>query len=348
MKFDIDLKLVTRYFEGKCTQEERKRLDRWIADHPTRNDEIESLRQIWSAPKKKPANVHLDAAWDEIAARTGIRAEAMRTTISAPPDPLPQSFFVKRLSFGYAARFVAVIALLIGVSYVTYRSVGTQNVQPLAMKEIATGKGQLVKLRFADGTNVTLNGSSVIRSPEKFSGATREVSLQGEAYFDVAHNEDVPFIVRSGDAVVRVVGTGFNVRAWPDDDKVEVVVAYGTVAVRSKRSPEASDVLVAKGQGSIIPKGEAATEAKEINLEEYLAWIEGRLEFQRTPLHSVLKQLERRYDVQFEVGDTLLLRKTLTASVKDESLTEVLNFMRLSLGITYEKRNTIVILETQR
>ncbi len=339
MEKKIDHLRILRYFKNTCTKEEREHLEAWISADPKHKSEIESLRLLWNGIKKESPRVDIDTAWRKVAMRAGITTQTvpMKTSNYAPVQ--------YNAFFKYAVRAAAVVVVLLGVFYAAYWYGGSTNTPHLAMKEVTTEKGQRVTVKFADGTSVTLNSMSTIKFPEKFSGALREVSLQGEAYFEVTHNQKAPFIVRTDNAVVKVLGTGFNVQAWPDDNNVEVVVVHGKVSVQSGSLSSHNEVILTKGQQSIVGKGTSPTQARDVNLDEFLSWTEGRLEFHQTALQSVLKQLGRRYDVQFDVKDSLLLQKTLTATIKDESLKEVLNLMALSLNLHYEKRDGVVVLK---
>lgn len=344
MMNQIDPQLILRYFEGTCSDVERQRIKKWLAANPKREDEIESLRQIWTTPAKQKVDVNIHSAWSAVAAKAGIAQATVEGKEPIKRNIFPLSILSGRSSFSNVVRAVAVILLLVGVSYVVnwYLS-SAKEPQQFTTREIAAEKGQRVRLLFGDGTKVVLNSASVLRFPEKFSGSSREVFLQGEAYFDVAYVEGAVFFVRTNDAVVQALGTGFNVRAWPDENKVEVVVARGKVAVRSEWAPNSAEVVLRQGQGSTVPHGQSPMEAREVDLDKMLAWTEGRLVFQRTPLRDALRELGRRYDIRFDVKDSILLKRTLTASVKNESLTEVLSLVALSLNIRYEKKGSVVI-----
>lgn len=341
---DIDFQLIARYFAGTCTESEKEDFERWMAADPLHREQIETLRQIWNAPKRKRLDVDMQAAWKTLLsqATTPNGPARERTKPRLLPFTLPA--YSSHLKFAF--RIAAAIILLVGLPYLFFQYSGISfdfgKKQTFATREIVADKGQRVRVLFGDGTKVILNSTSVLRFPERFAGSTREVSLQGEAYFEVARNEDAPFIVRTGDAVVRVLGTGFNVRAWPDDKSVEVVVAHGKVSVRSEWIPTSNEVILTKGLFTNVPQGEQPKEPEKIDVKSYLAWTEGRLEFRRTPLADALRQLERKYDARFEVTDSSLLSKPLTATVKKESLKEVAQLLALALNARYEMKDGIV------
>jgi len=338
MKSEIDLSLAIRYFQGICTQEERRRIETWVSDNPDHNAELEAFRRLWNDTGDEKFNVDINAAWDRVSERTGIN-----TSISTMPSS-DQRTADRKSSFSSFFRTVAAAVVLLGVISATYWYWNSSDSKHLILKEVSTKRGERVKLQFADGTTVQLNTFSTIRFPEEFSSDVREVWLRGEAFFDVARNEQLPFIVRTEHAVVKVLGTGFNVEAWPDENHVDVVVSQGKVSVRSATLSTNREVILTDGEQSIIAEGKSPTEALHVQIDEYLSWIDGKLQFRRTPLPDVLKQLERRYDVHFTVKDSTLMLRTLTASVKDESLPEVLTLIALSLNARYEKEGTVVTL----
>lgn len=334
---------VLRCIEGRARGNDMRRLSAWISAEPSREDEIRRLRQIWDGVQRVSLQVDVDAGLRNVARKAGIRLERESTATADVPAGGPGPIIPSRTVLWYASRIAAVIVLLLGIAFAATWVRGLSRHEHLATKEVSTGKGQRVSVTFVDGSKVTLNSMSTLRFPEEFSSSARSVELVGEAYFDVARNEKAPFSVKAGEAVVKVLGTGFDIQAWPDDDKVEVVVDHGKVSVRSSSPSADNEVVLNKGEQSLVGKGSSPTAAREVDLEACLSWTKGAMEFRSTELREVLKRLSRNFDVRFSVADSAILNRTITGKITDESLNNVLDFIALTLDLQFDRQDGVVV-----
>lgn len=164
--------------------------------------------------------------------------------------------------------------------------------QQLTYNTITTPKGGQYQLELADGSRVWLNAASSLRFPTFFAGGERKVELQGEGYFEIAHNDAMPFIVEKEETKVRVLGTRFNINAYDDEEDIKVTLLQGSVSV----SMGNSDLLLKPGQQAQI-----ATTIKlvdDVNIEKVMAWKNGWFEFDETDLPTIMRQIGRWYDVE--------------------------------------------------
>jgi len=208
------------------------------------------------------------------------------------------------------------------------------------MQELIVERGQRSQFKLSDGTQVWLNSDSRLKVPAQFSGDLRKVELQGEAFFDVTSNPDTPFVIHAGESVTTVLGTEFNVQAYPEEEE-QVVVKEGRVAFGSHQIREETMEL-GKNQMGILSENNELTMNKVSDLDRYISWIRGQLIFRDTPLHEVIKKLERSYDVECTIEDPALQHRTVTATFKEESITEVLDIIALSVGMSYKKEKRSV------
>ena len=162
---------------------------------------------------------------------------------------------------------------------------------------IRTPAGGQFQVTLSDGTRVWLNASSSLKYPESFSDSLRKVVLTGEGYFEVAKNESHPFIVTVGNDEVRVLGTHFNVNAYPDNSETVVTLAEGSVKLNG------SELLRPGQQGSIDNTGKIVTGPAD--LETALAWKDGQFIFKMTPLQDLMKQVSHWYDAKIVYRDTI-------------------------------------------
>jgi ferric-dicitrate binding protein FerR (iron transport regulator) len=159
------------------------------------------------------------------------------------------------------------------------------------------------------------------------------VSLEGEAYFEVAHDQVRPFTVRAGDLVAQDLGTEFTVRAYPEDAGAQVVVRQGRVAIRAaERANSARERVVAPGQlGRLGGGGEPMVEPADT--AALFAWTEGRLVFTNTPLRGAVRQIERWRDVEIRLSSPDIGERQFTTSFGNESTSAILEVIGTGLGL---------------
>jgi len=206
---------------------------------------------------------------------------------------------------------------------------------------IPYGKKSIIEL--SDGTKVWLNAGSQIAFPTVFSGAFRKVELKGEAFFEVAKNAERPFLVETCDQVVHVVGTKFNVSAYPEDKFVQTVLQEGKVSleIRDKKLFK-KDHFIEMDPDQMI---ELDKESKEIfrsvvDASKYIMWRDDILEFNKIDLGKALKQIERFYDIQITLADPKIALYKLSGKLDlKENPEDVLNVIKLTVPIAWRKTN---------
>ena len=174
------------------------------------------------------------------------------------------------------------------------------------MMEVFVPFGKKSQLTLEDGTNVWLNAGSRMAFPEKFTGKKREIFLEGEGYFEVAHNREIPFFVNTGEIAVRVLGTRFDVSAYESDGAIEAVLIEGKVAI-SKRSALAffkdESILLPNQRASYDRINHSIVVKDEPDVDNAVAWTEGVFKFHKQSINEVLNKLER-YIVKQAAGVT--------------------------------------------
>jgi ferric-dicitrate binding protein FerR (iron transport regulator) len=201
------------------------------------------------------------------------------------------------------------------------------------MRTAMTPAAQRARFRLPDGTQVVLSVASTLRYPAAFRGEARSVSLEGEAYFEVAHDRGRPFTVRAADLVAQDLGTEFNVRAYPEDSGARVVVRQGRVAIRAAaRAKSAPERVVAPGQlGRLSGGGELIVEMADT--AAWFAWTEGRLVFTNTPLRDAVRQIERWRDVEIRLSSPDIEARQFTTSFGNESTSAILEVIGTGLDL---------------
>lgn len=194
-----------------------------------------------------------------------------------------------------------------------------------------------------DGTNISLNSNSKITVSADYLQGSREITLNGEAYFDVAHNPDKPFIIHANQSSVEVLGTAFNVRSHPAQNNVQVAVVDGRVVfqntVSSGIGTEELSVTLSKGQYGYMDLTQRTILVDGLAVENYLAWKEGRFAFEGLTLSQVCTQLNRIYEIECSFENSSISELKLTSNFTNESPEKTLDVIALSLGVEYETEN---------
>lgn len=177
---------------------------------------------------------------------------------------------------------------------------GTEGVAP-QYATLKTPKGGQYQLTLSDGTKVWLNAASSIEYPSAFLGEERRVKVIGEAYFEVAHNAQMPFRVETQGQLIEVLGTHFNVQAYPEEAVVRTTLLEGRVKVRSQQRSEA--VILEPNQQSIFYKERDRMKVEKVDTRVAVGWKSGLMYFDNTDLKAVLRQLGRWYDVEVDLNE---------------------------------------------
>lgn len=215
-----------------------------------------------------------------------------------------------------------------------YTSVATGNKDTTLYNRLAVGRGYEYMLILQDGTKVWLNSESTLEYPVQFLADTRRVKLCGEAYFEVTHDTVHPFIVEVNNQYnVKVLGTRFNIKAYPGDEHSETTLVDGKVAV--------NDLLLKPSEQAVLYKENI--EVRQVNVSYYLAWHEGWFYFNDERLGKALQQLERWYDVKFVFDSEEISNLRVTGKLKRfENLNVILDMLSTTSGYRFEIREQTV------
>jgi ferric-dicitrate binding protein FerR (iron transport regulator) len=230
-------------------------------------------------------------------------------------------------------KIAASFLLLISIGLGTYYS-KLFTAQPLAATTIQVSGDQQETVLLPDGTHVRLNGDTKLSYSSDFAvSKIRQVTLSGEAFFEVAKNPEKPFVIDAGQSEVKVLGTVFNVKTRQGNNAV-VAVQEGKVSFRGKEQTEGI-ILVANEVGVLAKDGNVLR--IDQSSQNYFSWINHFLEFNNMPISQVVEQLDAIFDVDIELASPDLKNKYFTAYMKGKSVDEVMNQLALSLELKLEK-----------
>lgn len=246
-----------------------------------------------------------------------------------------------RIAIGAAAAVVLAVSVAPSIRDSLSRADRGAARAPIA-REARTEVGQRATLTLADGSTVLLAPATRVRYFDE-PGASREVSVEGEAYFTVVRDTTRPFVVRAQSAVVQVLGTSFEVIAHEASRGVRVVVAHGTVRVNgSERAPAAGAVLTTRNAVTVDSTGTIGA-VVNVNVDDELAWTRGEFSLRDAPLGDVLRDFERWYGIHAVLQDSAMASLPVTATrPSDASPGEMLDLMTSTLGLRYERRGSRV------
>ncbi len=371
----IDPALLDHYFAGDCTPEQLAEMRRWLAARPgnaalvaaLRNelgirdddgDEVPAAHAIWTRIAERVASM-AEAVGPSGSLRM-VRGECDRAAPDLPTPGPPRTLTAPRLAIRQrgrngVARHIAAAALAImaagGVARLLERHAPGATPQPAVMaptREYATTRGQRAEVRLVDGTRVVLAPASRIVLPASYDSLAREITLEGEAYFDVAHDESRPFTVRAAHALIHDLGTRFGVRAYAGERAVSVVVTQGLVRVGQDSGRADSEPLLRSGDLARLRPGGETVVSHGVDTTRFTSWVRGTLVFDRTPVPDALAEIGRWYDVEMLIADSTLARGTLTATLSDGPLSQAIDLVALSLGARAEERGRTITLHARR
>ena len=244
--------------------------------------------------------------------------------------------FNRKKTMRYYWQTAAAIILLLGMGFMVQKLV-SPTPQMLAVE----AGNQIKEVVLPDGSSVTLNKQAELTYPEKFNRRHRKLELTGEAYFEVAHNPDQPFIVNVDQkAFVRVLGTSFNISHNKNDESISVQVVEGKVAFSSIQKG-AEQIILVKDEQATLRQG-YISKREAINMNS-LSWKTGKLIFDHTSIGEVCQQLQEYYGVEILLNKSVPGELTFTSTLDNQDLEGVLDEISLVLGLKYSYENGKVV-----
>lgn len=341
--------LTVKFLQGNITPAEDELLNSWLNENTKNQSEFNSYKEVWEFSSRLGLMNKIDVA------------KARKKVKKAIPE-----FRKSQSILFYWQRVAAIIILPLAIAALIFLQLFKQRItDSITQQEVTASYGVRTQLNLPDGTNVWLNSGSKITFPSKFIENKREVFLEGEAFFNVAGDAIRPFYVSLGEVSVKAAGTSFNIAAYKEDNTFEATLISGK-AMMVKISEEKADVVlyhIEPKQHAVYNKSErritvyndafppVSTKPDigsslqlppeleslkgEITDNKYTSWIEGKLIFRNDPMDEVVKRLERWYNVEIQLNDTILYDYRYTATFINETLEQVLSLLKLSAPIQY-------------
>ena len=251
----------------------------------------------------------------------------------------------KKIRFAILSAAAAAVALLVTVG-ITWQS--TPEVVPAELVCVQTGFNEKTQVVLPDESVVWLNANTTLTYSEDFIADNREVTLSGEAFFDVKPNPDTPMVVSTDKNVfIKVTGTKFNIRAYKNESSTKTTLYSGKRDVLGKNKEGAPYIMTSMKPNESYEVRENIKPLKVLKADtlKHSAWTRGELMFEYTPISDVIKELERWHGATFEIVNEKIYKHKFSARFKQESLVQILEVLKFCTGIEYEMSDDKVILK---
>jgi transmembrane sensor len=320
---NVNWEMLASYLSENINESGRMTVDNWIEESQENRQTFQNVEKLWRLSEKvKLADINVNNAWNKVNTKAQIR-QGRRLNLFFHP---------------YGKQMLRIAAVLV-IGLIT-----TIVVRNITNRQTIIAGSDILELALNDGSHVDLNKNTELQYSKVFRGNTREVFLNGEAYFEVAHNTKKPFIIHTAGAQVRVVGTSFNLNSNNTGD-VEIVVNSGTVELTSNKT-KTSVILNKDEKASFSAFSNAIT--KEVNTDpNFLSWKTMKFVFRETRLENVFQKLEHVYDVRIVVKDPSVLDYKLTATYDKLDVNEIIKMISLTFRLTTEKESNLYMFKSK-
>ena len=318
MRFNADI--VRKYLNGKFSLSDKRIVDEFFENDQYSSELNDVLKEYWERTSTHSAenSKNLAGILDKINHQILLRSIQNTNKL--------------KILWQFYSRVAAVLLLPI-LLFSVYNSLNNDvKSNSNQWVEIHSPYGARTRFSLPDGSTGWLNSGSIIRYPTQFSSG-RLVSLNGEAYFDVVKNPNSPFIVDANSVKIKVLGTSFNVISYDHDSISEVIVASGKVEVSASGHILASKLLPT--ERLILNRSKNHFSKSTVDVQNYISWKTGKLIFFNDNLDEVIRKVSRFYNVDFDVRENVDRKELFRAILEEESLEEVLRYMKLTMSIDY-------------
>jgi|GEM_PF-755953 len=310
--------LMTKSLSGNLSAEEQEELDEWLSSNPENANHFKELQDVWSKAEDYGQSFRPNTAkaWKNV-------AQKLEFELNETHAP------VRQLSIFY--KVAAAIILVIGSYWI---------IQQLNHKEdwieIASNEA-INEVLFPDGSKAWLSSHSNIRYQKTMNDAkSRIIELTGEAFFEVSHNPDKPFIIKALETETRVLGTSFNVDARKNAPHIKVSVVTGKVQFSSLKANDNKVILEPSTQG-VYTYADQTLRKEVLSNKNFLFWKNKELQFENIRISDIIEELNQSYNVQIRIADASLADERITTSFENQTIDEILNELKILLDIDVKK-----------
>jgi transmembrane sensor len=314
-KNKVPVNLIAKYLNGEANTDDIIDLEKWKSQSGDNRKVFDEYRTIWEKTGQLSlfADIDIENEWNVFLENIDLEKEKIKKEQrSTAWKPLIR----------IAAIIVAGIILSVTGLFVY---------QGLRYEKLYA-KNEVLEIGLPDGSSVTLNRGSKMIHPKKFDDI-REISLNGEAFFEVTRDPARPFVVRSGEVIVEVLGTSFNFYAYKKENVAQVIVESGKVAVYNDDDSSGRKDILKKGERMIYSRKDGVRTIQPNTDINYKSWKTGILRFENSSLQYVVNLLEKHYQERITLVNSRLNECRITVSFNNKSLDYVLETITETLGL---------------
>lgn len=317
--------LTAKYLANEASEEEISLLEEWVLKNDENKKIFNDLKQAWilSNLNKSNKNIDINEEWDKIQLKL-FKDKAKYISINKHSNQRKLIPLVYKIA---AAILIPLVSLLF-LYYLVYKP-GTDNL--IAQDSIITNT-------LPDGTIVTLNYNSKLTFPEKFNRKIRKVKLEGDAFFNVEHNDEQPFIIETQDINIKVLGTSFFVNSRKQNSTIEVVVNTGKVALKAGDNK----IILKANERGIYNKSSGILHKEKNNDVNYNSWKTKYLIFENAVLYDVIRKINEAYHIHIKIINPEMNNCRITVTFNNQSIDAVLNILQETLDLKIEKHNNYI------
>lgn len=331
------IELAAKYLSGDIDSTERRELMEWVAESDANQAFFDEMIHLWglTGDADKAFDADTGPAWDKVAARIN-QGQAQPPVVEVPKTGDPGG---RIIPLSINRRLLQIAAILLPILLLG----GWWLLQPKADQDrliVSTQDTEVISL--PDGSRIWLNKNSSLHFQEDFK--ERRVELVGEAYFEIARDTTRPFEIYSGETITRVLGTSFNIRAYPDEEKVQLTVTTGLVEFEEKEDRE-DKILVPAGEAAVYLRQEKTVQSVSSLGSNALAWKNRSIQADNIPLGDFLQTLSNYFDRKIVADDPAALNcATFLPEVERPELDSVLSIVAGMMSMTVDSSGSEIVL----
>jgi transmembrane sensor len=317
--------LITKSLAGEANSAERAELDEWLNSAEENRKNFNEFMAVWQIKPVDAQEISIDraAAWQKI------NIEIYKAEKAAQPSRKP----IMRRLFYAVSGVAAMLLIFLAVHLLLVNRLET------VIRSYTAIESSTEPLKLSDGTMVYLREAATLEYPEQFKGKERSIRLHGDAFFEVAHQADNPFVVDLMASTVRVLGTSFYIQQQGEGNFTKVAVTSGKVLMQTKTVPT-KEIILSAGERVIFMQAENKFIVEEISDYNFMAWKTGRLEFNQTGLPEVFSAMESTYHITI-IAENDLSDFKLTARFSDEEPENIFKTIGMLFNLQIERDKNI-------
>jgi ferric-dicitrate binding protein FerR (iron transport regulator) len=315
----MDHHLLSQILSGEANSIEKEEFFRGLSENKADEELFYEIKSLWIRSSIQNREIEIEAEYLEFLSKIEQPAQ-MRT------------YSIRKMILKYAAIVLFMLAIG-GLSGYYFSGKNIENTSS-GMQKFSALKGSVSIAELADGTKIWLNSGSQLTNQEDSKGKQRLAELTGEAFFEVTHNENLPFLIKAGKLTIKDLGTTFNVKAYPTDNLIETSLVEGKAEILSNNGNTIS--VLKPGDNAIYTSASEKIEIKPIANNVLSAWREGKFVIRDQRLEDIFKEVSRWYDVEFRFENEKFKDYRYTGNIKKSTTAQhILKMLKLTTHFNY-------------